>query len=239
MDRDQVNCLHYLYQGRIPGHRGPIPGIPVDWPSELRQLLFWCPYDTLSPLTNDKLVEEHQGALVLPPWCLSFVDEVEKQLRNMPNPNFVFGYPLSAQIREPGERRPAFVAIPYRRQFDEVKAAIQEAAQAANFHCEVTGDLAKPGTIMDQVWQGIRGADVVIADITGHNPNVMYEVGLAAALGKEVIITTQRQNLPFDIRHWRTIRYKPDRLDLLKDDLEAGFRAVSARYPHEGPEPRF
>jgi hypothetical protein len=233
MDRDQVNCLHYLYQGY------PHRAIPVDLPMDLRQLLFWCPYDTLGPLTNGSLVVEHGGALVLPPWCLSFIDDVENQLRNMPNPNFAFGYPFSARIRQPGEPRPAFVAIPYRPEFDAVKAAIEEAALAANFKCEITGDLANLGTIMDQVWQGIRGADLVVADITGHNPNVMYEMGLAAALGKEAIIMTQEQELPFDLRHWRTIHYRSDAIADLKRHLEASFRAVSARYPHEGPEPRF
>jgi hypothetical protein len=233
MDRDQVNCLHYLYQGY------PHRAIPVDLPMDLRQLLFWCPYDTLGPLTNGSLVVEHGGALVLPPWCLSFIDDVENQLRNMPNPNFAFGYPFSARIRQPGEPRPAFVAIPYRPEFDAVKATIEEAALAANFKCEITGDLANPGTIMDQVWQGIRGADVVVADVTGHNPNVMYEMGLAAALGKEAIIMTQAEELPFDLRHWRTIHYRSDAIADLKRHLEASFRAVSARYPHEGPEPRF
>ena len=131
------------------------------------------------------------------------------------------------------------MAIPYRPEFDAIKAATQEAALAANFRCEITGDLASPGAIMDQVWQGIRGADVVVADITGHNPNVMYELGLAAALGKEAIIATQEQQLPFDLRHWRTIKYQPDRIDHLRTHLEASFSAVSARYPHEGPEPRF
>ena len=114
-----------------------------------------------------------------------------------------------------------------------------QAAATASFRCEVTGDLASPGTIMDQVWQGIRGADMVVADITGANPNVMIKVGLAAALGKEVIVITQDQGLPFDIRHWRKIAYAADRLPELEGELVAAFGAVSARYPYEGPEPRF
>jgi hypothetical protein len=64
-------------------------------------------------------------------------------------------------------------------------------------------------------------------------------MGLAAALGKEAIIMTQEQELPFDLRHWRTIHYRSDAIADLKRHLEASFRAVSARYPHEGPEPRF
>ncbi len=81
---------------------------------------------------------------------------------------------------------------------------------------------------MDQVWQGIRGADVVVADVTGSNPNVMIEVGMAAALGKEVIVISQSDMLPFDIRHWRRITYAPADLPRLEEELVRTFGAVSA-----------
>jgi hypothetical protein len=93
--------------------------------------------------------------------------------------------------------------------------------------------------IMDQVWRGIRGADVIVADVTGGNRNVMLEIGLAMALGKEVIVLGQKKTLPFDIQHCRKISYVPSNLEDLKKALVEAFRAVSARYPHEGGEPRF
>ena len=120
-----------------------------------------------------------------------------------------------------------------------MKLTVLEAAASAGFRCEVTGDLATPGNILDQVWQGIRGSDAVIADITGTNPNVFYEIGLAHALGKEVILMSQEAGAPFDIRSSRRIHYDLDGLNTLKANLETAFRAISARYPHEGPEPRF
>jgi hypothetical protein len=170
---------------------------------------------------------------------LSFIDQVENQLRSLPQPDFVFGYPFSAPIRQPGQPRPAFVAISYAPQFADIKAAIVAAGAAANFTCEVTGDLNTPGDIMNQVWQGIRGADVVVAEITGSNPNVMIEVGMAAALGKEVIVVSQSDSLPFDIKHWRRITYDAADPGSLRAKLEQAFAGVTARYPFEGPEPRF
>jgi hypothetical protein len=68
--------------------------------------------------------------LTAPNWCLSFIDQVEKQLRSLPQPDFVFGYPFSASIRKPGQPRPAFLAISYAPQFDEVKGVIVEAGAA-------------------------------------------------------------------------------------------------------------
>jgi len=48
----------------------------------------------------------------------------------------------------------------------------------------------------------------VIADCTGRNPNVFYEIGLAHASGKPVILITQNSDdVPFDIRHLRYIQY--------------------------------
>jgi nucleoside 2-deoxyribosyltransferase len=157
----------------------------------------------------------------------------------LPQPDFVFGYPFSASIRKPGQPRPAFLAISYAPQFDDVKAVIVEAGAAVNFRCEVTGDLNTPGDVMNQVWQGIRAADVVVADITGGNPNVMIEVGMAAALGKEVIVISQSDSLPFDIKHWRRITYQPSNLPELRKRLQQAFSGVTARYPFEGVEPRF
>lgn len=164
---------------------------------------------------------------------------VEGQLRTLPTPNYAFGYPISAPIRPRGGQRPAFLAISYAPAFAAVKGAVVAAALAANFRCEITGDLGNPGNVMDQVWQGIRGADVVVADITGSNPNVFYEIGLAHALGKEVILISQDPDAPFDVRASRRVHYDAADLDGLRAQLGAAFAGVSARYPHEGPEPRF
>jgi nucleoside 2-deoxyribosyltransferase len=116
---------------------------------------------------------------------------------------------------------------------------IVEAGAAVNFRCEVTGDLNTPGDVMNQVWQGLRAADVIVADITGGNPNVMIEVGMAAALGKEVVVISQSESLPFDIKHWRRITYQTSNLPELRARLQQAFGSVTARYPFEGVEPRF
>ena len=234
MDRDMVNCLHYLYQ------RGSIPFTELKETVQERRL-FWCPFDTKHPLRNSAIVVEDKeaGCLKLDTGVYDLIDQIEGQLRSMPKFDYTFGYPISAAIRMPGQKRPAFLAISYASEFDAVKVAVKQAGLRANFECEVTGDLAAPGDIMDQVWQGIRGADAVVADITGQNPNVFYEIGLAHALGKEVILISQDVGAPFDIRSSRRITYNPTDLEDLKNNLAAAFGAISARYPYEGPEPRF
>ena len=62
--------------------------------------------------------------------------------------------------------------------------------------------------IMDDIWENIERSRVVIADLTGKNPNVFYETGIAHALGKEVILMAQTlEDVPFDLRALRCIVY--------------------------------
>lgn len=69
-------------------------------------------------------------------------------------------------------------------------------------------DIFGTGKIMDQVWSGINGARVLVAEMTSRNPNVFYELGLAHALKKPVVLVSAREeDVPFDLQHIRVIYY--------------------------------
>ncbi|MEC3887418.1 nucleoside 2-deoxyribosyltransferase [Xanthomonas campestris] len=69
-------------------------------------------------------------------------------------------------------------------------------------------DIFGTGKIMDQVWDGIRAAKVLVAELTTRNPNVFYELGLAHALEKPVVLVSSREDdVPFDLQHIRVIYY--------------------------------
>jgi len=69
-------------------------------------------------------------------------------------------------------------------------------------------DIFATGKIMDQVWGGINSAKVLVAELTARNPNVFYELGLAHALQKPVVLISSNENdVPFDVRHVRVIYY--------------------------------
>jgi nucleoside 2-deoxyribosyltransferase len=57
---------------------------------------------------------------------------------------------------------------------------------------ERADDITEPGRITDQIISAIERADVVIADITDANPNVLFELGYADALEKRIIVLNQR-----------------------------------------------
>jgi chaperonin GroEL len=67
------------------------------------------------------------------------------------------------------------------------------------------------GPIIQDIWKQIWAATVVIADVTGKNPNVNYELGICHTLGvPTVIITQSMDDVPFDYRHRRCIQYSTD-----------------------------
>jgi len=67
--------------------------------------------------------------------------------------------------------------------------------------------LTKP--VMEKIRAQIQAADMVIGDITGRNPNVFYELGLAEAWGKPAVLLTNDpiDEAPSDVRHLEFIRY--------------------------------
>ncbi|MBN8581855.1 MAG: hypothetical protein J0L96_14395 [Anaerolineae bacterium] len=83
--------------------------------------------------------------------------------------------------------------------------------------------------IMEDVWQSICSARIVIADITGRNPNVFYELGLAHTLGKEVVLLTQDvKDIPFDLNRYRHIIYQDnmDGYEKLKAELSSTISSI-------------
>ena len=226
MDRDTVNAIHALYQnGEMDA--GELMG------------RLWCGPDTRPDLDGLAAAAGNRMRLEAP--LIRFIKATENQMAGIPRPDFVFGYPLSQPPRRSGEPRPAFVAMPYGPSwFRQVSELVVATAGGCGFHAEVSIDLATPGHIIDQIWQGIRRADVVVADITGSNPNVFYELGLAHALGKEVIMLAQGTEAPpFDVSTARLLRYDLSALPAFEAQLARAFGSVSARYASEGAQPEF
>ena len=63
--------------------------------------------------------------------------------------------------------------------------------------------------IIQEIWSAIVHSRALLADCTGKNPNVFYEMGIAHTLGKPVVLITQNQeDVPFDLRHRRYIHYE-------------------------------
>ena len=98
--------------------------------------------------------------------------------------------------------------MPYSQDWSNaVQTLLQEVCEAAGFEFSIAKEM-ESRFIPHDIWKGITGSSLIIADLTGANANVAYEIGLADALGREVILIAQGTNVPFDFLAQRLIVYK-------------------------------
>lgn len=101
--------------------------------------------------------------------------------------------------------------MPFGADFANVYRAIQSAADRAGFQCQRADDIWENSAIIQDVFSLIYRSAVVVVDLSGQNPNVMYEAGIAHTLGRPVIpIANSVEKLPFDLAHHRTLGYLPN-----------------------------
>ncbi len=103
-----------------------------------------------------------------------------------------------------------FVMMPFGAPLGEYYNKIYEPAieKAGLKAVRADDDIFGTGKIIDQIWSGINAAKVLIAELTTRNPNVFYELGLAHALRKPVVLVcSNEQDVPFDLKHIRVIYY--------------------------------
>lgn len=118
--------------------------------------------------------------------------------------------PVVFQIPEHENIEPTLASamMPFDAGFNDVYAAIRQAAENAGLRCRRADDIWENPAIIQDVVALIDRSRVVVCDCSGRNPNVFYEAGIAHTLGREVILITQNgQDIPFDLRHLRYIPY--------------------------------
>jgi hypothetical protein len=89
-----------------------------------------------------------------------------------------------------------------------LEEVIEPACSALGLEAIRADQITRMGEIPEQIFRQIRDAHVVIADLTGANPNVMYELGLRHTTGKLTVQLGERGRLPFDVAAIRTIMFK-------------------------------
>jgi hypothetical protein len=102
-------------------------------------------------------------------------------------------------------------------------------------------ELFSTGSVIEQIWEQITRAKVLLADLTDKNANVFYELGLAHAANKPVVFTTgSLDDVPFDLRHLRVAVYDirdPAWGDKLRINLSAYLKAAKADPAKSVPQP--
>jgi hypothetical protein len=191
----------------------------VGWISRLRivarEVVVEYTFDPDVPPLQNSLVYANRVALDMPHdfefsrnhWAVKDVDLYRFLLRNV-RPRRQ--RPTVFRIEEHENIEPALASamMPFDAAFNDVYESIQTAAQNAGLRCRRADDIWENPAIIQDVVSLIDRSRVVVCDCTGRNPNVFYEAGIAHTLGREVILITQNpEDIPFDLRHLRFVRY--------------------------------
>jgi hypothetical protein len=117
----------------------------------------------------------------------------------------------SVALREksPKSKDMCFTIMPYGGWFDDYYDSVyRPAIEKTGLLPKRADDLYRPSTIVNDVWTYTREAKIILADLSGKNPNVFYELGLAHALAKPAILITESvDDVPFDLRALRILGY--------------------------------
>lgn len=129
---------------------------------------------------------------------------------------------------------------PARRRSDQLLAHIlKPLLEAAGYEAQRADLMPMPGMITTQIVRAIDAAELVIADLTGANANVFYELAIRHATGKPYIqIIKAGENIPFDVHGVRTIQVDLNDLDAVekaKRVIAAQIQAIEKGHAVDSP----
>jgi len=144
---------------------------------------------------------------------------------------------------EPSPDGLCFVISPFGEWHDRYYQEIfVPAIAAANLDPMRADSLFRPSNIVHDIWHGVTASRVMLADLTGRNPNVFYELGLAHATRKPVLLLTQDiDDVPFDLRGLRVIQYdlrNPQWGIILREKITSGLKET-LKSPEKAVLPTF
>jgi hypothetical protein len=115
-----------------------------------------------------------------------------------------------------------FMIMPFSQQFQSIYVDyIKPVVESFSLKMRRGDDFFTDRNIIDEIWSAIARCRFVIADCTGRNANVFYELGISHTLGKPTILLAQTlSDLPFDIQGRRAIIY---------EDRSGGLKVLQAK----------
>ena len=100
--------------------------------------------------------------------------------------------------------------------------------EKCGFAAQRVDEFNTSNSITQEILDALNDYDLVIADLTGHNPNVFFEIGYRTKSQKPIIhLKRKDETIPFDVSSIRTFEYDLTDLDMVtatKDRLEQVIR---------------
>lgn len=107
------------------------------------------------------------------------------------------------------DSRSAFILLPSSERFNKNYPAIEKAVSENRVEIRLARDIREGQAAVKDVWESINGSRVIIADLTGPDPGVMYALGIAHTVGRDTILIYPRgSKYLVDIPRTRRIEYR-------------------------------
>ena len=126
-----------------------------------------------------------------------------------------------------------FVLMPFDEAFGPVfenfiKPTFED-VEGVEFQITRADDIENQRNILNDIVVQIATSDLVLADLTGSNPNVFYELGIAHAMGRPVVLLTQDiSDVPFDLHAYRILQYSLHFVEM--ETAKAGLRQLAQKF---------
>jgi hypothetical protein len=119
-----------------------------------------------------------------------------------------------------------FALMPFADAFQDVYIlGIRDVAERLGYVVDRADEIEHNQEVLGVIQESIRSADAVVADLTGQNANVFYEVGFAHAVAKPtILIARDGENTPFDLQSFNQILYTT--IVDLREKLERRLKAT-------------
>lgn len=222
------------------------------YPGNVRELLNIIERAVI--LSDNKIIEpENLGHRIFQfPKKISDTSQLEKEIRMTRSElehlkrTTISADPIWEGRFFPVESDYCFVLMPF-SDFNDIQSVYENHIKPiienkCELRCERADDIHDISGVMQSVWESINRARIIIAEMTGKNQNVFYELGIAHTLGKPVIMITQSIDyIPFDLKHLRCIvyEYKPGKINKLEIALEKTVsRVLSSTFSSPSPKLR-
>lgn len=116
-----------------------------------------------------------------------------------------------------------FLLMPFASEMRPVHAAIKDVCESLAMKCERADDIYSQRPIFSTILHSIISSEVIIADLTGKNPNVFYETGIAHSLREPqsvILVAQSLEDAPFDLRHLPIVLYRLENMQRFEMELE-------------------
>ena|SRR5688572_18021349 len=117
----------------------------------------------------------------------------------------------------------ALILAPFDKSYERVRDVIHRSLRKRSIQLITLDDLLRPGAVLaNAVTDAIQTADLIVADVSRKNPNVLYELGFAHALRKPTLLllrADEASEIPVDLAGYQMVIYDPKNLTSLQHQI--------------------